>query len=208
MNKIIRFVQNYLIIGLPFVIICMGWSTFYPEDQFLAGYSMITKMIWTILSMNLLGWFVVLILFLTLSVAVPSIREITITRLANLKERDEREQYITGKASRAAYISTLSLTLFFLFFSVFQLNIIRSPKPQRLDGAHHSTTINIQFHISLSNKTEMENRTPITTASSEQVIFDSEKTSLSAPAILLALLCWQLLIFNWTARKELQQDNE
>ena len=146
MNKIIRFVQNYLIIGLPFVIICMGWSTFYPEDQFLAGYSTITKMIWTILSMNLLGWFVVLILFLTLSVALPSIREITITRLANLKERDEREQYITGKASRAAYISTLSLTLFFLFFSVFQLNIIRSPKPQGLDAAHHSTAINIKLN--------------------------------------------------------------
>ena len=208
MNKIIRFVQNYLIIGLPFVIICMGWSTFYPEDQFLAGYSTITKMIWTILSMNLLGWFVVLILFLTLSVAVSSIREITITRLANLKERDEREQYITGKASRAAYISTLSLTLFFLFFSVFQLNIIRAPKPQGLDAAHHSTAINLKFHFSLSNKGQRENQTPTATVPGEQVIFDSENISLSPPAILLVLLCWQLLIFNLTARKELQKDNE
>lgn len=121
MNKLIRFIQNYLIIALPFVIACMIWSTVSPEEQFLAEASTLTTMIWNALSINLMGWFAILVLFLTLSVIAPSIREKTLRRLANLKERDEREQYITGQASRAAYISTLSLTLFFLFFSIFSL---------------------------------------------------------------------------------------
>ncbi len=47
-------------------------------------------------------------------------------RLANLKERDEREEWITGRASRAAYLASLSLMILALFFSVFSFDISRS----------------------------------------------------------------------------------
>ena len=205
MNKLIRFIQNYLIIALPFVIACMIWSTVSPEEQFLAEASALTKIVWEVLSINLMCWFAVLVLFLTLSVLAPSIREKTLRRLANLKERDEREQYITGQASRAAYISTLSLTLFFLFFSIFSLKISSLPNEQTSDG-HQPTTVNISFHFSLLNRTEIENRNTVATPIAEKVLFDSENWSFSTPAILLILLCWQLLVFNVTARQALRSN--
>lgn len=202
MNKLIRFIQNYLIVSLPFVIACMVWSTLLPEERFLPEAPLILKILWTLLSINLMGWFAVLILFLTLLVVAPNIREKTLWRLANLKERDEREQAITGKASRVTYISTLSLTLFFLFFSICSFKVTSLPKGHEMD-AHQSRRVNINFHFSFLNKAKEDiavHKIPI----EEKVLFDSEKIILSTSAILLILLCWQLSAFNITARKALR----
>lgn len=148
MNKTIRFIQNYLIMGLPLVIACMLWETFSPSIENGNGYSQTAKWIWTGLSFNIMLWFTLLILFLVVLVFVQPVREKTLRRLANMKDRDEREQYITGKASRAAYISTLSLVIFFLFFSLFTFNITKLPPDQ---NAGHSLRAGIGIHFSLLN---------------------------------------------------------
>jgi len=191
-NKIIRFIQNYLICALPFVIACMVWETVQPKIQF--GKSIL----WQILSLNLMLWFVVLILFLISLVTMPSVREKTLRRLANLRERDEREQYITGKAARAAYISTLSLMILFLFFSMVSFQISAIPKDQAVNGHHTEVSIGIHFSFLEKKNDGILNQTP-----KNKIYFDSNKIVPSASTILLFLLCWQILIFNLTARKEL-----
>lgn len=194
MNKIIRLMQNYLIVGLPFVIACMIWETIYPQIQFVTRASIVTSTLWLIFSLNLMLWFLVLIMFLIILVVVPSIREKTLRRLANLKERDEREQYITGKASRTAYIATLSLMLFFLFFSVFTVNISRIPKDTAIDGHHLSVGIGLHFNLL--------DQSDIKKDANANLLFDSRNISLSNSAIIFILIGWQLLVFNVSARKE------
>ncbi len=104
------------------------------EDENLTGNSVIAKILWEILSWNLMLWFLILILFLILLVAFPTVREKTLKRLANLKDSDEREECITGKASKTAYISTLSLMMLFLLFSIFTLNVHRVAEEQAIHG--------------------------------------------------------------------------
>lgn len=198
MNKIARFIQNYLIFGLPFVIACMVWETIQPEIQFGKSASFITKALWEAFSWNLMLWFTTLILFLIILIATPNVREKTLKRLANLKERDEREEYITGKASRVAYISTLSLMIFFLFLSMFTLNISKVPKDNSIGDYQYSVHIHLGF--SLLDKQNIEKN------SEEQVVFDSNDISLSSSAIIFILLCWQLLAFNRASRKEQIKD--
>lgn len=192
-NKIIRFIQTYLVVGLPLVIACMVWETFHPQNEILKDATIITRMLWEVLAWNLMLWFVVLILFLIMLVAVPNAREKTLRRLANLKERDEREEYITGKASRAAYISTLSLMIFFLFFSIFSFNIYRTPNKST---NRKPLTVGISIGFNLLDKYSAEDNPK------REMLFKSKDFSLSPSAIILILLSWQLLIFNLTARKE------
>jgi Ca2+/Na+ antiporter len=172
----------------------MTWGTLSTEKEILTNPTLLTKCAWELLSWNLMLWFVVLILFLILLVALPDVREKTLKRLANLKERDEREQLITGRASRAAYISTLSLMILLLFISVFSLNIYRVPEKDAVDGKTGTLTIGLGF--SLLDKPHVE------TNSENKVIFESKDIPLSKTAIILILLIWQLAIFNWTARRE------
>jgi hypothetical protein len=198
-NKIIRYIQNYLICALPFVIGCMVWETIQPDIQFGKSSSIIAKVLWEVLSWNLMLWFAFLVLFLISLVAISSVREKTLRRLANLHERDEREQYITGKAARAAYISTLSFLILFLFLSMVSLRISSVPKNQVVNNGHH-TQVNIGMHFSFLDKhtDEVINKTP-----EEKIFFDSNNMKPSISTILLFLFCWQILIFNLTARKEL-----
>ena len=128
--------------------------------------------------------------------SVPSARERTLRRLANLHDRDEREEIITGKASRVAYVSTLSLLIFLLFVSIFTVNITRLPEGQAVNGHQH--TLSIGFHDGLFNK-------PIVEKDSQgDVMFESKDIPLSKTAILLIVLVWQLLSYNLAARKELR----
>lgn len=192
MNKVFRYIQYYLIIGLPFVIACMIWQTLQPtiivENNWL----------WDLLGFNIITWFSVLIIFLISLVLVPSVREKTLRRLANLNERDEREQYITGKAARTAYISTLSLIIVLLFFSLFSFKLVKLPQGKEING--HGMQAGISIGLQLFN----ESHPQATHAPSEKenILIDTKQTSLSASSVLLILLCWQLLAFYLAARKE------
>lgn len=198
MNKITRIIQTYLLIAFPFVLACMLWQMFSPDTWKSTDVSAFTKMLWQALGINLMLWFVMLIIFLAMLIIFPRVREKTLRGLANLKERDEREEYITGKASRAAYISILSLTIFFLFFSLVSFNIYRVPENQAVNGKRTFATLSIGF--SLQDKTQA----PDTTLSQKEILFSSKNFSLSISSILILLLAWQLGIFNLTARKELR----
>jgi hypothetical protein len=195
-NKIIRLMQNYLIIGLPFVIICMVTETLNPEIPFQTT-SWITKIGWHALGINIMLWFTTLIIYLVTMVTSANIREKTLKRLANLQERDEREAYITGKAARSVYISTLSLTLLLLFFSVFSFSIGTNPENERQAGKGKlAASISLQFH--LLNESEL--KSPAKT--NDLPAFNSREMTPSASTMLLILLGWQLVMFSLTARKE------
>jgi hypothetical protein len=194
MNKLIRFMQSYLIIGLPFVMGIVIWQSIQPGIEGINNNHPLIKFMWQALGINIMVWFTVLVLFLLVLIVSSAVREKTLRRLANLQERDEREQYITGKASRASYIATLSMLLFFLFFSLFSVTVTKISPEQSISGHHYKTSLSVGY--SLLNKDVNE------TKSDEQTIFDSKNISLSSSSILLILLCWQLLIFNYTARKE------
>lgn len=187
MNKFIQIIHRYLIIGLPFVIGCILWQTIQPEiaDKQSSHFSQI---LWNVLGINLMLWFAILALLLLLLIIVPQVREKTLRWIANIKERDEREEYITGKAARAAYISTLSLIIFFFAVSVVSLNIERI-------GSESKKHLAVSISIDIGKK-------PETTSTNNELLFQSRNLSLPTSTILFILLCWQLLVFNFAARKE------
>lgn len=198
MSKVIRFVQNYLVCAFPFVIACAVWSSFRGKGAVQGDASILVTGLWELLSWNLMLWFATLLLFLVLLVIVPEARDRTLKRLANLKVRDEREEYITGKASRTAYISTLSVMILFLFLSIFSLNITRVSENEAIDGRTKNLSIGLQFDLTDNPKTNANEN--------GQVLFESKDIPLSKTAILLVLLSWQLVAFNITARKEQLRD--
>lgn len=199
MNKIMRFIQNYLIIGLPFVVACMIWQTINPDINLLNNTSKITNILWTTLGINLMIWFLMLIVFLSLMVLVPAFREKTLKRLANIKDKDEREQFITGQAAKKSYISTLSMTIFLLFFSLFSLQVIWGPPA--VENEKHRGSVSISMGFSLLNKSSSGSISQDMEKASDTVVFDSKNLSLSSAALIFILLIWQILAFNMSARK-------
>lgn len=193
MTKFIKVIQTYLIFALPLVLICMAWSSLVPQGG-IASDNIFSKAAWEVLSWNLMLWFATLIIFLILLVLVPEARERTLKRLAGLKERDEREQQITGLAARSAYVATMGLLICLLFFSIFSLNVYRVPEAEAIEGRRGN--LSIGFHFQLLDKPRIE------TDARGQVLFESKDIPLSKTAILLIIIVWQLAAFRITARKQ------
>ena len=192
MNKVICYVQKYLIYGFLPVIAIFIWSIFIEQN--ISDSNLLIRALHEILSINMMIWFVVFMLFMVSMVIIPEIREKTLRRLANLQERDEREEFITGKAARASYIATLSLTLFFLFFTMFNVHLAKLEKT-RPEQPGHSISIGFGYQL-FAEKSESKQ-----TVKGVSPIFDSTSYALSGSTLLLILLGWQLLIFNLSARK-------
>jgi hypothetical protein len=192
MNKLVRLIQNYLIVGFPFVIALFLWEYFLDKNS-----NMTTGTLRAILSINVMVWMSALIVFLIMLVILPAVREKTLRRLANIKDRDEREEYITGKAARDSYIATLSLMIFLFFMSIFTLQLRPITENQGIKGKPHwALEMNIGFQF-----VDKAASNDIVTMKSKPV-FSTENITPSKPAMILILMCWQLLIFNLSARKE------
>jgi len=194
MLKAVRLVQSYLVFALPLVITIMIWGTLQPEAEIAKASSAFVRGLWEVLAWNLIVWFSVLILFLVAMVFSPTIRESTLKRLANLNERDEREQFIVGKAARATYISTLGVMILLLFLSLFTVNVTRAPEDQAINGKRGTLTIGLNFQFFDTAKVE--------TAPNGEVLFESNDLPLSKAALVLTIMLWQLAAFNLTARRE------
>ena len=194
MNRFYRTLQNYLLYASPFVLICMIWSPF-QEGTPPAGTSLFVKGLWEIFSWNLMLWFAALGVFFTFMIFNAGAREKTLRRIANLNERDEREEYITGKASRTVYISTLSVLIFLLFLSTVTFNIERLPQNQAVQGKTGVVNIGVKFDFFDTAKIERENK-------ETAVLFEHKDLPLSKTGIIFILLIWQLATFNLQARKE------
>ncbi len=194
MQKLIRAVQTYLLLAAPFVVVIMIWRTLQPESVITKSDSFFVRALWEVLAWHLMTWFAVFILFLVSLVVIPEARENTLVRLANIKERDEREEFVTGRAAKSAYISGLSVLLLLLFFSMFQLQITRLPADQAIKGK--TGTLNLGMHFNLIDDSKVEN------APSGKVLFETKDIPLSKSGILLTLIAWLILAFHIRARKE------
>jgi len=181
--------QNYLLYGFPFVLALIVWSGVASSPH---------GILYELFSYNFMLWFVMFITYMILLVLIPSVRDKTLSRLANLKERDEREEYITGKAARESYIATLALTLLFLFFSLFGFTFA---SVQQTDPQKPGHTVGMNIGYSIFNHTNKN-----VTDENKTTIFDSKQYALSSSSIILLLLGWQILIFNLAARKERLRD--
>jgi len=194
MKKTFNVIQNYLLIASPFVVATMIWSSFLsfgrPENPTPA-----LSMLWELLSGNLMLWFVLLIVYLAFIVFYAPSRESVLKKIANIKERDEREAYITGKASRATFISTLSVLILLLFASTFQVTISKLPAQEVYEG--NTKMLSLGFDMSLWDTETTQKK------DSNEVIFETKKLPLSKSSLILLLIVWQVAAYNWNVRKEL-----
>lgn len=195
MDKLIRYLQNYLIYGFLFLGILILWQLLqYHYDFASEGFP---RHLYNILSFNFPLWFLALMVYLLLLVFVPSVRDKKLRRLANLQERDEREAYIAGKAARTAYMATFSLLLVTFIFSLLNLFVMHAPSPKTGKPVY---TFGLGIHYQVFSKPQL--KTHNNTDLEKFILFDSHNYALSNSTLILFLLVWQVVAFNLTTRKE------
>lgn len=197
MKTLYRILQYYLIIGLPIILIFIFSANTVP-GKFIGHFiNDINNEVSETFSVGFILWFVFLFVFLISLIISPSARTNTLKKLANLKDRDEREEYITGKASSSAYIATLSMMIFLLFLSVSRFWVEKLPVENTFEN--HRYVLKMDFHYDVNQR--QHNNAPNTI-----ILFDSRNIFPSPTSIILLLMGWQLLVFNIAARRNEAND--
>ena len=195
--KVNLFISKYLLYALPVAIVTVVWSLYMPKggNELVEGFKAI---LWDILGYHFIIWFLLLIYFLlTLFIYVP-FRERILTILTFSKERDERESYISGRASKATFYSTLGALILLFFLSGLNINIHKKAKDEVPEGKNRgSITIAYQFEfISTEKKIEQEKGT----------IIKYSGIPLSQESIILFLIMYHIASYHIFSRLKLKRE--
>ena len=125
-------------------------------------------------------------------------RETVLKKLSGIKERDEREVQVVGKALRVSYLTTMTILLFLLFISLFYVQTSRQ-SADNVEPGHPpgSLTVAIQFNF-------LDEDAIITQREGYDDFLEINGIPVSIPGLILILLVWQVVsyrVVSWRALK-------
>jgi|GEM_PF-492963 len=196
MNRLNRIIPKYLVLAFPAVLIMFAWGFFQNQQGVLSLNNRLVYAAWTALAFHLMLWLAVFIYFIFLLLLSPSLRDQFLAKLIGIKERDERESQIIGRAGRFSFLFTLALLVFFLFFSTINISVTRLPAEKAVDGKRHSLSIGMSFLVFDKNAcTKNQYSYRDTYTYSTQTFLPSKQI------MLLVLIVWHLGTFYYLSRK-------
>lgn len=196
MNKFNKIVLKYLEIGGVLAIGTLICSlAIYmitgkvPEGHFQNSF---VQFLWDVAGIHLMFWVAVLLYFLFLLLISSKAREATLVKVARIKERDEREELIVGRASKSAFLATFALLIALFLLSGLEIDVSKLPEERRVDGKEHSISLGLRYSLTPS---VVENN------KSSMSIINYRGVPLSGSAIILFVLCWHIFSYHFFARR-------
>ncbi len=197
--KINLFISKYLAFSTPLSIGYVIWFISLTSNGKI--YEVPDTVLWNILSYQMLIWFVLLIYFIVSLVFWGQFREKILTTATFSKERDERESFISGRASKATFYSTLAILIFFFFLSGFHIQLYRLPKEEGIFGKKMSLSIGYSIDFLKTDKPKLIN---FDEANSEKV-FVMEGVPFTQGSLLLFIMLYHLTSYHLFTRKRFEE---
>ncbi|MBP8083756.1 MAG: hypothetical protein KBH06_04225 [Spirochaetes bacterium] len=145
MNKFNRIISKYLLFSFPAVIGIVIWGNLQSQAE-IAGF-LPAVILREFLSLNIILWFIMLTYFVIALVISSELRNAFIIKVLRIKERDERESYITANAARFTFFSTLAVMICLLFFSIIDVSLTKVPEEKQINGKKHEISLGFKCEL-------------------------------------------------------------
>ncbi len=190
MKKADSLLLKVFLYGLPAVVALDVFSRAYnPETvqyagshlKFLYNFSGLVFAVWMTLS-----------IYLSIRLMISELfRDKVLAKLTFLRERDEREVILTGKATKTTFLTSLAILIFLFCLSCIQVSIYRVPLEKAIDGK--TGFVSLGFSFDLLEKSKQ--------AVLEKNIFSYTGLPVSSTTIILLLVIWQIISYNYSIRR-------
>lgn len=194
LNRFDQYSLKYFIYTSPVFIIFMIWATYEFAD--VADKTTLNGGIWDYFAWFFIPWVLILLYTVTKMLFSKNFRDITMARLAGIKERDEREVVVAGNAAKYSFLSTFALLLFMLVFSITTFNLEKKVVP--------TTEKNGTFSIGFGMKA-LDETAYVHEVKEGVERYDYKSLPLSKPFMILLLMFWQIGSYHLMARRELRE---
>lgn len=134
-------------------------------------------------------WMLISVLISVRLVLSAQFREMVLAKLTFIKERDEREAYMTGRAAKDTMLTSMAILIFLFCLSCFQVSLHTLPPEQAIDGKTRAVSLGVKFELfdSANPKNTNESLLPFSTSS-----------------LLLGLLVLQVASYNYSMKRRLK----
>ncbi|MDD2901429.1 MAG: hypothetical protein PHU44_03250 [Syntrophales bacterium] len=187
--------------GLPAVIILAIFSYSYG----LGKHSQISDKL-TLLNgfvgLTLALWMLLLIYLNIRLMFSGSFRNKVLARITFIKEADEREVMLTGKATKTTFLTSLAILIFLFFLSCFQVSFYRVPPEKAIDGKTRVVSLNFGFNLLKASRKGNPDETMQKTD-----IFSYTRLPLSSTGVILLLILWQIISYNFSMQRLIKDEH-
>jgi hypothetical protein len=194
LNRFDRYSFYYLAGLSPMIIGFMIWATMTNFVGAKGGQG--EGLGWDIFGWLFVAWFLIMIYLVTKMLFSRRNREAFMTKLAGVKERDERESVVAGSAAKFSMLSTLALLLFLFLFSSGTMTVTKNQVAEV--GKNGAVTIGFGMEV-------LEKDAVVHEVVNNQNIYKYKGFPLSKAMMILILIFWQIGSYHLMARKELKE---
>ncbi len=195
MKKLDSTLLKVFLYGLPLFVLFALFAYGYSEgivDREVGGMRFLNNFAGLVIT----AWMTLtLYLCVRLMVSGP-LRDQVIARITFLRERDERESLLTGKATKAAFLTSLAILMFLFCLSCFQVSVYRVPPDKAVNGKTGRISLGIGFSLLESDKQERR-----ADATRKEYLFDYRGLPISSETVILLLILWQIASYNYSMRR-------
>jgi hypothetical protein len=123
-------------------------------------------------------------------------RDKALAKLTFIRERDEREIALTGKATKTTFLTSLAILIFLFCLSCFQVSIYRVPPEKALDGKTRFVTLGFGFNL-----WERSGQAKADDTIQKKNILSYTGLPVSSSTVILVLIMWQIISYNYSMRR-------
>jgi hypothetical protein len=181
--------------GLPGVLILAVFSYSYSSGVVNHAYVSF-RLVNSLAGLVFAVWMMVsLYLSVRLMVSGP-FRDQVIAKLTLIRERDEREALLTGKATRTTFLTSIAILILLFCLSCFQVSIYRVPPERAVDGKTGIVSLGLGFNL-LERSEQVRPEDTI----EKKDIFSYTGLPVSSTTVILMLIVWQIISYNYSMRR-------
>jgi hypothetical protein len=195
MKKVDSIVLKAFLYGLPAVIVLAVFSYPYNLETINRAASHV-KLLYNFAGLIFAAWMTVAI-YLSIRLMVSrAFRDKVLAKLTLIRERDEREVVLTGKAARTTLLTSLAILIFLFCLACFRVSIYRVPLQEAIGGKTRVVSLGFGFKLLENSKQETPDHTI-----RKQDIFSYKGLPISSTTIILVLIIWQIISYNYSMRR-------
>lgn len=195
MKKFDRIILLVFLYGLPIVIVDAIAMSFYNERQ-IDEQAIFLKTLYS-LSGLVFGIWMSLALYICIRLLTSlDFREIALTKLSLFKERDEREVLLSGRATKTSFLTTMAILIFLLCLSVFTVSVYHVTPEYAVDGKTGKIALGLKLDLTEDKSAKQSDDTKIA-----KDLFTYSGLPISKQAVILFLILWQILSYNYSVHR-------
>lgn len=195
MKKIDLFLLKVFLFGLPIIVLLGIFSHSYDFETATAVEGYIAQL-YDFAGLMFAVW-MLLVIFLGIRLMISGVfRENVLTKITFIKERDEREVMLTGKAAKTTMLTTLAILIFLFCLSCFQVSIYSLPPENVTNGKNRVISLGLNFDL-----LETQSKEVSPADLQKKNILDYVGLPVSSSTVVLGLIVWQIVAYNYSMRR-------